>query len=323
MTGLWLRSFLVFFAFAFSVQAQTWPMRPVSIVVGFAAGGNVDGVARIFAPALSEALGQPVVVENKPGAGGNIGSAIVAKAPPDGYTLLLMPKGHAASASLYKSLPYDSVNDYRVAGMLVHYPFIIVVPAKSPYPTLKALADAARAKPGSIDYGTGGVGSGMHLAAELMMAQLKISMQHVPYKGGNSAQVAMLSGNEVPVFFTTPVGMIELHQTGKVHVIGVTTAERFPKLPDVPTVGEALAPGFAARGWMALAAPKGTPDAVIAKLNAAMRTAAARKDVQERIINLGCVVEDTGTPDAGQKFLTDEVARWKGVVQSAHIPQQE
>jgi tripartite-type tricarboxylate transporter receptor subunit TctC len=317
-----LRS-LFLLLFASTLHAQTWPARPVSIVVGFAAGGNVDGVARIFAPALSDALGQPVIVENKPGAGGNIGSGLVAKAPADGYTLLLMPKGHAASASLYKSLPYDSVNDFRVAGMLVHYPFIIVVPAKSPYPDLKALADAARAKPGAIDYGTGGVGSGMHLAAELMMAQLKISMQHVPYKGGNSAQMAMLSGNEVPVFFTTPVGMIELHQAGKVHVLGVTTAERFPKLPDVPTVGEALAPGFAARGWMALAAPKGTPDAVLAKLNAAMRTAAARKDVQERIITLGCVVEATGTPEAGQKFLVDEVARWKGVVQAAHIPLQE
>ena len=315
--------FLFVFSITTEIQAQTYPVRPISIVVGFAAGGNVDGVARIFAPALSDALGQPVVVENKPGAGGNIGSAIVAKAPADGYSLLLMPKGHAASASLYKSLPYDSVNDYRVAGMLVNYPFIIVVPGNSPYKDLKSLMDAARAKPGSIDFGTGGVGSGMHLAAELMLAQLKVSMQHVPYKGGNSAQVAMLSGKEVPVFFTTPVGMVELHQAGKVHVLAVTTAERFPRLPDVPTVGEAVAPGFVARGWMALAAPRGTPDAVIARINSAMRAAAARKDVQERIITLGCVVEATGTPEAGQKFLAEEVARWKGVVQAAHIPLQD
>jgi tripartite-type tricarboxylate transporter receptor subunit TctC len=302
--------------------AQSWPSRPITIVVGFAPGGNVDGVARIFGPALSETLSQPVVVENRPGAGGNIGSAIVAKAAPDGYTLLLMPKGHAASASLYKKLPYDSVNDYRVIGMLVNYPFIIVVPGNSPYPNLKALADAARAKPGGIDFGTGGVGSGMHLAAELMLAQLKLSMQHVPYKGGNAAQVAMLSG-EVPVFFTTPVGMVELHQAGKVHVLGVTTIERFPKLPDVPTVAETLAPGFNARGWMALAAPKGTPDAVIAKLNAAIRTAAVRHEVQERLINLGTVVENTQTPETAQKFLADEIARWKGVVQAARIPLQD
>lgn len=303
-------------------HAQVWPSRPVTIVVGFAPGGNVDGVARIFGPALSEALGQPVVVENRPGAGGNIGSAIVAKAAPDGYTLLLMPKGHAASASLYKKLSYDSVNDYRVAGMLVNYPFIIVVPANSPYHTLQALANAARAKPGAIDYGTGGIGSGMHLAAELMLSQLGITMQHVPYKGGNAAQVAMLSG-EIPVFFTTPVGMTDLHIAGKLHVIAVTTIDRFPRLPDVPTVAETLLPGFNARGWMALAAPKGTPDAVIAKLNAAIRTAAARRDVQERLINLGTVVENTLTPDAAQKFLADEVARWKGVVQAARIPQQD
>ena len=305
-----------------ALQAQAWPSRPVTIVVGFAAGGNVDGVARIFGPALSDVLGQPVVVENRPGAGGNIGSALVARAAPDGYTLLLMPKGHAASASLYRKLSYDSVNDYRVVGMLVNYPFIVVVPANSPYPSLKALADAARARAGAIDYGTGGVGSGMHLAAELMLAQLKIDMQHVPYKGGNAAQVAMLTG-EIPVFFTTPVGMVELHQTGKVHVIGVTTIERFPKLPDVPTVAETLAPGFNARGWMALAAPKGTPDAVVAKLNAAVRTSAARHDVQERLVNLGTVVENTLTPEAAQKFLADEVARWKGVVQAAHIPVQD
>ena len=262
------------------------------------------------------------MIENRPGAGGNIGSAIVAKAAPDGYTLLLMPKGHAASASLYRKLPYDSVEDFRTIGMLVNYPFIIVVPGNSPYTSLKALADAVRAKPGAIDFGTGGVGSGMHLAAELMLAQLKLNMQHVPYKGGNAAQIAMMTG-EVPVFFTTPVGMVELHQTGKVHVIGVTTLERFPKLPDVPTVAETLAPGFNARGWMALAAPKGTPDAVLAKLNAAIRAAAARKDVQERIITLGCVVESTGTLDSGQKFLADEVARWKSVVQAAKIPLQD
>jgi tripartite-type tricarboxylate transporter receptor subunit TctC len=309
-------------AHAGSPAAQSWPARPITIVVGFAAGGNVDGVARIFAPALSDALGQPVVVENRPGAGGNIGSAQVAKASPDGYTLLLMPKGHAASASLYKKLSYDSVNDFRVAGMLVNYPFIVVVPAGSPYPTLKALAEAARARPGGIDYGTGGIGTGMHLAAELMLAQLKISMQHVPYKGGNAAQTAMLSG-EVPVFFTTPVGMVELHQAGKLRVIGVTTLERFPKLPDVPTVAETLAPGFNARGWMALAAPKGTPDAIIGRLNAAIRTAAARRDVQDRLILLGTVAENTLTPDAAQKFLADEVARWKVVVQAAGIPLQE
>ena len=133
---------------------------------------------------------------------------------------------------------------------------IIVVPAGSPYASIKALADAAHATPGVVAYGTAGIGSGMHLAAELMLAQLKISMQHVPYKGGNAAQVAMLTG-EIPVFFTTPVGMIELHQSGKVRVVAVTTLQRFPKLPDVPTVAETLAPGFNARGWMAAASPRG------------------------------------------------------------------
>lgn len=316
---------IVFLALALassSLQAQTWPARPITIVVGFAPGGNIDGVARSIGPALSEALGQPVVVENRPGAGGNIGSALVARAAPDGYTLLLMSKGHAASASLYKKLPYDSVNDFRVAGMLVNYPYIIVVPGNSPYTSLKALAEAVKAKPGAVDYGTGGVGTGMHLAAELMLAQLSMRMQHVPYKGGNAAQLAMMTG-EIATFFTTPVGMVELHRVGKARVLGVTTRERFPGLPDVPTVAEVLAPGFDARGWMVLAAPKGTPDAVMARLNAAIRTATARRDVQDRLINQGTVVEDPRTPEAAQKFLADEVQRWKNVVQAAKIPQQE
>ena len=150
---------LLFLLSATALQAQPWPARPISLVVGFAPGGNIDGVARTIAPAMSEVLGQPVVIENRPGAGGNIGSAYVAKAAPDGYTLLLMSKGHAASASLYKKLPYDSVGDFSVAGMLVNYPYIIVVPANSPYTSLKALADAVKAKPGAVDYGTGGVGS--------------------------------------------------------------------------------------------------------------------------------------------------------------------
>lgn len=316
----WLIAILL--ALSLSAQAQTWPARPISIVVGFAPGGNIDGVARSIGPAMSEALGQPVVVENRPGAGGNIGSAFVAKAAPDGYTLLLMSKGHAASASLYKKLPYDSVNDFRVAGMLVNYPYIIVVPGNSPYSSLKALADAVKAKPGGVDYGTGGVGTGMHLAAELMLAQLSMQMQHVPYKGGNAAQIAMMTG-EIATFFTTPVGMVELHNSGKARVLGVTTRERFPRLPDVPTVAETLAPGFDARGWMVLAAPKGTPDAVMARLNAAIRTATSRRDVQERLINQGTVVEDPRAPEAAQKFLVDEVQRWKSVVQAAKIPLQD
>ena len=307
---------------ATALQAQPWPARPISLVVGFAPGGNIDGVARTIAPAMSEVLGQPVVIENRPGAGGNIGSAYVAKAAPDGYTLLLMSKGHAASASLYKKLPYDSVGDFSVAGMLVNYPYIIVVPANSPYTSLKALADAVKAKPGAVDYGTGGVGSGMHLAAELMMAQLSMRMQHVPYKGGNAAQIAMMSG-EIASFFTTPVGMVELHRSGKARVLGVTTKERFPGLPDVPTVAEVLAPGFDARGWMVLAAPKGTPESVMPRLNAAIRVATGRRDVQERLIAQGTVVEEPRTPAAAQKFLAEEVQHWKGVVQAAKIPLQE
>jgi tripartite-type tricarboxylate transporter receptor subunit TctC len=198
---------------------------------------------------------------------------------------------------------------------------VLATPAFAPR-TIQELVQAAKAQPDRINYGTGGVGTGMHLAAELMLAQLDMRMQHVPYKGGNAAQMAMLSG-EIATFFTTPVGMVDLHRAGKVRVLAVTTLERFPLLPDVPTVAEVLAPGFSARGWMVLAAPKGTPDAVLARLNSAVRTATARREVQERLINQGTVVEDPQTPEAGQKFLASEVQRWKSVVQAAKIPLQE
>jgi tripartite-type tricarboxylate transporter receptor subunit TctC len=312
----------MFFLIAFSVGAQNYPSKPIKIIVPFPVGGIADIYSRLIGNRWTEVLGQPVVIENRTGAGGNIGADLVAKAAPDGYTLLLMSKGHAASASLYKKLPYDSVSDFSVAGMLVNYPYIIVVPANSPYTSLKMLADAVKAKPGAVDYGTGGVGSGMHLAAELMMAQLSMRMQHVPYKGGNAAQIAMMTG-EIATFFTTPVGMVELHRTGKARVLGVTTKERFPGLPDVPTVAEVLAPGFDARGWMVLAAPKGTPESVMLRLNAAIRVATGRRDVQERLIAQGTVVEDPRTPAAAQKFLADEVQHWKSVVQAAKIPLQE
>ena len=299
-----------------ATHAQAWPARPMSMVVGFAPGGNVDGVARIIGPALAEALGQPVVIENKPGAGGNIGSALVAKAAPDGYTTLLISKGHAASAAIYRKLPYDSVNDYRVAGMLVNYPYIITVPSNSPYPTLKDLVAAARARPATIDYGTGGIGSGMHLGAELMLSELHVRMQHVPYKGGTASQTAMLTG-EVPVFFTTPAGNADLHRAGRLRVLAVTTIDRFPGLPDVPTVAETV-PGYSMSTWYGAVAPAKVPRDIVQRLNHEMVKALALPDVKERMASLGADVV-ASSPEETATIFKNDIAKFTRVAHEAHI----
>lgn len=300
-------------------SAQPYPQRPVTLVVGFTPGGNVDGVARIYGPVLSEALKQPVIIENRAGAGGAIGAAQVAKAPPDGHTLLVMPAGFAASATLHRKLPYDSEKDFRVAAALVTYPFTITVNANSPHKTLSDLIKAARDQPGKVDYGTGGVGTGMHLAAELMLAQTGTKMNHVPYKGGTADQTALLGG-EIPVIFSTPSVTAPLHLAGKFRMLAVMSAQRFPGTPNVPTVAESVLPGFDVSGWMMLAAPRGTPDAVIARLNDVVNGALRGEELRTRLVNLGVAPANPSSPDGAQKFVLGEISRWRKVILDAGIP---
>jgi tripartite-type tricarboxylate transporter receptor subunit TctC len=300
--------------------AQGYPSKPIRIYHGFTPGGPVDIIARLVAQSFSEYFKQQAIVEGKPGAGGTIGANFVAKAEPDGYTLVLMASGHSTSPGLDKTLPYDPVNDFTMVSMLASAPFAVMTTPASPYATIQDLVKDARAHPGKIDFGTGGVGSGMHLVAVLLQARAGIRMNHIPYKGGNAPVLALFAG-EVPVLFSSVAGVTPHVEAGKMRILAVSTKKRYAALPDVPTIDETVVPGFDALAWYALAAPKGLPAPLVAKLNEAAHAALARKDVAARLATQGAEVWPTSPGDA-QAFLGSEVARWTKVIRDENVQAQ-
>lgn len=297
--------------------AQDYPSKPVRIIHGFTQGGPVDILARLVAASFGERFGQQAIVEGKPGAGGTVGANFVAKSEPDGYTLFLMASGHSTSPGLVKSLAYDPVDDFAMVSMVASSPFAIMTLPTSPYASMQDLVQRARAQPGKIDFGTGGVGSGMHLVAVLLQARAGVQMNHIPYKGGNAPTLALLSG-EVPVLFSSVAGMAQQVESGKIRMLAVTTKARYGMLPNVPTVAETVLPDFDARAWYALAGPKKLPPPVLAKLNEAMLAILKRPDVAERIRSLGAEVWGT-SPGEAQEFLRSEVGRWTKVIRDERI----
>ena len=291
---------------------QEWPTKPVRIIHGFTSGGPVDIIARLIAAYFSENLGQQAIVEGKPGAGGTVGANYVAKSEPDGYTLFLMPSGHSTAPGLYKSLPYNTAEDFTMISMLANSPFAIITSPDSPYATLRDLVRSARAEPGKIAYTTGGVGSGMHLVAVILQARTGIQLNHIPYKGGNAINLALISG-EVPVLFTSVAGITPFIESGKMRLLAVTSKQRYAPLPNVPTVAETLIPDFDVRAWYALAGPKKLPAAVVSKLNAAVHAALNRRDFADKLLLLGAQPWPTSPRDA-QEFLASEVARWTKLI---------
>jgi tripartite-type tricarboxylate transporter receptor subunit TctC len=318
-------AFLFFAVGAAGLQAQTtadsWPSRPVRMLHGFISGGAVDITARLVAAGMSDQLGQQVIVDGRPGAGGTVGAAIVARAEPDGYTLFLMASGHAASAGLYGKLPYDAVRDFTMISMVAANPFVLAASPKFPARSVSDLVRMAKAEPGGINYGTGGVGTGMHLASVLFQARAGIRMNHVPYKGGNAAPVALLAG-EIPLIFNTPSG-VETHvRSGRMRVLAITTRNRFSLWPDAPTIAETVLPGFDVRGWYAVAAPKGLPAARVKRVNHVVREALKRPDIGGKLTELGAEVTPTA-PEEAQRFLASEVAQWVKLIREEKIPQQD
>ena len=308
-------------AAAHPAQAQdAWPARPLRIVHGFGSGGPVDLLARLLAPVLSERLGQSVLVEGKPGAGGTLGAAFVAKADPDGYTLLLMAAGHSAAPGLYTSLPYDAVNDFTMISMVARSPFAIIAGPASPASNMQELVQKARAQPGKIDYGSAGVGSGMHLVAVLLQARAGIQMTHVPYKTATAVNLAIMGG-EIPILFTSVAGITPLLESGKVKMLATTGRERYSLLPGVPTIAETVLPDFDVMSWYALAAPKSVPAPIVAKLNEAVQAALKRPDLLERL-RVQAIEAFPSTPRQAQDLLGSEVARWTKVVRDEKIPPQ-
>jgi tripartite-type tricarboxylate transporter receptor subunit TctC len=280
----------------------------------------VDLLARMLAPVLSERLGQPVLVEGKPGAGGTLGAAFVARANPDGYTLLLMAAGHSAAPGLYKSLPYDAANDFTMISMVARSPFAIIAGPSSPAQTMQELMQKAKAQPGKIDYGSPGVGSGMHLVAVLLQARSGTQMTHIAYKTATAVNLAVMSG-EIPILFTSVAGITPLMQSGKVKMLATTGRERYSLLPDVPTIAETVLPDFDVMSWYALAAPKGLPAPIVTRLNQAVQAAQKRPEIVERL-KVQAIEVFPSTPKQAQDLLSSEVARWTKVVRDEKIPPQ-
>jgi tripartite-type tricarboxylate transporter receptor subunit TctC len=306
---------------AVSAGAQDrWPTRPIRFVHGFPPGGSVDITARLLAARMAETLGQPVIVDGRPGAGGTTGANIVAKSEPDGYTLFLMASGHSTSPGLYRSLPYDPVKDFTLVSMVAANPFVLIASAKLPAKNVQELVQKAKAEPGRIDYGTGGTGTGMHLAAVLFQARAGIQFNHVPYKGGTAAPTALLAG-EVPLIFTTAAGVAQHVESGRLRALAVTTKQRFALWPNVPTIAETVVPDFDVLGWYAVAAPARLPKPLERRLNGTVHEALERPEVTDKLLALGAEVRPT-TPAQAQTFVAQEVARWTRVIREANIPPQ-
>lgn len=293
--------------------AQSWPSGPLRLVVPFPAGGPTDIVARPLSQLLGEALGQPVVVDNKGGAGGTIGAENVARSAPDGQSLLMATVGtHAINVSLYRKLSYDPIRDFTPIALVASAPVAIVVNAGQSIRSLADLVQAARAKPGEFAYGSAGNGTPGHLSGALFEAAARVRLRHIPYKGSAPA-VADLAGGHIPAMFD-PVQSVMTHlQSGRIRALAVTSPRRSPVLPDVPTVAESGFPGFESTAWWAVFAPARLPDAVTARLREEIARIAASASFRERLGNLGVVPNDQPALDLAD-YQRREIAKWAQAV---------
>lgn len=305
-------------AFASPAIAQEYPARPIKIVVPYAPGGGADTVARIVAKKVSENIGQSIVIENKGGAGSIVGTEQVAKAEPDGYTLLLGQSGPISiNPAVYKSLPYDPVKDFAPVSMTTAYPYILVVNANMPARTLQEFVALAKGKPGSLNYGSTGVGAANHLVAELFNDKAGLKMTHVPYRGTALAVGDLVSG-QLDVVFGDPISVLPQIKSGKLRALAVTSADRSPVAPEIPTVAESGYPGFEALAWHGILAPAKTPPAIVSKLNAEIAKALADPATRELLAKQA--MQPVGdSPAQFAAFIGKDIATWKAVADAAKV----
>ncbi|AVS96648.1 tripartite tricarboxylate transporter substrate binding protein [Paracidovorax avenae] len=296
--------------------AQAFPSKPITIIVPFAAGGTTDILARIIAQGMGAELGQSVVVDNRAGAGGNIGGQVAARAPADGYTLFMGTVGtHAINAALYRKMPFDPVKDFAPLTRVANVPNLLVANPAQPFKTVQELIAYAKANPGKINFGSSGSGSSIHLSGELFKSMAKVDMQHVPYKGSASA-VTDLLGNQIAIMFDNMPSAIQHVRSGKLRAIAVTTAKRSPELPDVPTIAESGVPGYEATSWFGMFAPAGTPAPVVAQLNATIVKVLSMPDIKKKLTEQGA--EAAGeTPAQFADFIQKESVKWGKVVRES------
>jgi tripartite-type tricarboxylate transporter receptor subunit TctC len=300
-----------------AAQAQTYPTRQVTMIAPWAAGGAVDTVARVIAPKLSERLGKPVLVENRPGGGSTIGTAAGAKAAPDGHTLGMPGSGSMAiSPAMYKSLPYDSIKDIVPVALIGRVPFVLIVNPNLPVKTVPELI--AYAKTNKINYGSGGPGSPHHLYAEVFKGMTGIEMTHIPYKGSNDAIKDVVAGH-IPLLFSDPAPSVPLIRAGTVRALGVTTKARWLVAPDIPPLDEAGVPGFDVAGWFMVSVPPGTPKPVVDRLHAEFKVIMGLPDVQQVVGRTGVVPVVSPSLEELAAFVRAERERWGKVVQQAGL----
>lgn len=308
---------LLFAAYSAMAVAQTYPTRAIRIVVPYPPGGANDTVARVLAPRAAVELGQQWVIDNRGGGNTIIGTELVARAAPDGYTLLIVAAGHAVNPALYPKLPYDTARDFAQVVLLGDGAYVLVAHPSVNLSSVQELIAAAKAKPGQIVYASSSIGNLTHLAAELFNALAGVKMLHVPYKGGGPAMLDVLAGR-VAVFFST-VAVARPHiQSGKIRGLGVTTGKRSAALPNTPTIAEAGVPGYDVSGWYGVVAPAKTPRAVIERLNAAVRVVLRQPDIKEKLLAVGVEAADTGV-EPFDKLVRAELIKWDKLVKPLNI----
>ena len=300
--------------------AQSYPDRPIRLVQGFAPGGNADNIARLVGGEMAKGLGQSVIVEPTPGAGGTIASTKVANAPADGYTLLLATGGHAVAGALYKQLAYDTVDSFDMIGTITFFPFLVVANAEKGPRTMSALLDAARTSSDGITYGSAGIGTTQHLTGELLASMGKVKLVHVPYRGDTGALTALIGG-EVQFVIAPATAALPHVQSGRLVALAATGPERWKGLPDLGTVAEQGVAGFDVQSWAGIIAPKGLPRPVVDRLNGELQKALQVPDVRTKLETFGGVVKG-GTPEEMRQMLTQQLNNWKEVVARAGLPRQ-
>ena len=298
-------------------SAQTYPNRPVRIIVAFAPGTTSDIVGRIFAEKLTQAMGQTFIVDNRTGAGGTIGAEAVAKAPPDGYTLLVSTAALPVSAHVFPNLKYDTARDFASITVISHSPLLLAANLSFPPRTVAELIQYARANPGKVSFGSAGVGTSHHLTGEKFKLDTGVDMVHVPYKGSGPAHVDLMGG-QIQVMFDNIVALMPHVKAGRVRALAVSSAKRHALLPEVPSLQEAGVRDFETVAWFGLLAPAGTPREIVNRLNAETLKALALPDVRTRLIEAGSVIIGN-SPEAADRFLREEVDKWGKVVRAAKV----
>ncbi len=306
---------------ACAAWAQGYPTKPVRIVVPFAAGGAVDTLARLVSPKMADALHQPVLIDNRAGAGGNLGADVVAKAAPDGYTILLNTNGHAISPALYRRLPFDAEKDFSAVSQLVATTLVLVAEPKLPARSVRDLITLAKTQPGKLNYGSTGVGNPLHLTMELLKLSAGIDIVAVPYKGDAPLNTALMGG-EVQVAIVPLSTSLQFIKSGRLRALAVTAAKRSGALPDVPTVAESGVPGFDSTSWQGLFAPAKTPPDIVETIQRSVVKALEAPEVRERIHAMGQEIVGS-TPGEFDAKVKADLAKFARIVKEAHIPLQD